>query len=113
YTKAHDPSAQVANAGLVQVTPGRLQYLELMWNAYRALYATAMPVDVWNMHIYVLPEALHDGSAPDEIASIAKGTSLALAKKESTFRPGDTQWCSRAGYTCLAAHDNLTEFANQ
>jgi hypothetical protein len=58
FIKAHDRTAQVAVAGLVEVTPGRLQYLDIVWDTYLSLYGTPMPVDVWNMHLYVLPEAI-------------------------------------------------------
>ena len=32
FIKSRDPSAKVANSGLVQVTPGRLEYLEQVWD---------------------------------------------------------------------------------
>jgi hypothetical protein len=113
FIKAHDPTAQVGNAGLVEVTLDRLQYLGMVWDAYKNAYGTTMPVDVWNMHIYVLPEANHDGTAANEIANVAKGTSLSLAKRESTYIVGDTQWCFNAAYICTAAHDNIAEFGKQ
>jgi hypothetical protein len=103
----------VANAGLVEVTTGRLQYLYMVWDAYKNAYGTTMPVDVWNMHIYVLPEANHAGTAANEIANVAKGTSLSLAKRESTYIVGDTQWCFLVAYVCTAAHDNIVEFGKQ
>jgi hypothetical protein len=55
--KSADPTAQVAAGGLIQITPLRLRYLERVWQFYRSLYHTAMPVDVWTMHAYVLHEA--------------------------------------------------------
>ncbi|MBU6349472.1 MAG: glycoside hydrolase family protein [Chloroflexi bacterium] len=55
--KSADPTAQVAAGGLIQITPLRLRYLERVWQFYRSLYQTAMPVDVWTMHAYVLHEA--------------------------------------------------------
>jgi hypothetical protein len=54
--KAGDPTAQVAVAGLSQITPLRLTYLTRMWDFYQKLYGVAMPVDVWNMHAFVLRE---------------------------------------------------------
>jgi hypothetical protein len=113
FIKSHDPNAQVANAGLVEVTPGRLQYMDMVWAAYQNAYNTTMPVDVWNMHLYVLPEATHDGLAPNEIAGVAKGTTLALAMKEGTYIVGVTKWCSKPGYLCTAAHDSIPEFGKQ
>jgi hypothetical protein len=54
--KAGDPTAQVAVAGLSQITPLRLRYLTRMWDFYRKLYGVEMPVDIWNMHAFVLRE---------------------------------------------------------
>ena len=51
-----DPSAQVAIAGLSQITPLRLRYLDQIWALYGERYGVEMPVDVWNMHAFVLPE---------------------------------------------------------
>ena len=74
FIKKRDASALVANAGLVEVTPLRLQYLDKVWNAYWSLYGTGMPVDVWNMHLYILPETeLNDGS-PNGTANVPVGT---------------------------------------
>ena len=86
FIKQRDPSAQVAIAGLVQVTPGRLQYLDKVWQEYQNGYSSAMPVDVWNMHLYILPEALPNGQ-PNGIANIALGTSPSLAIRESGGNP--------------------------
>jgi hypothetical protein len=54
--KSADPTAQIAIGGISQVTPLRLQYLERVWEFYRSLYNEEMPVDVWNMHAFVLRE---------------------------------------------------------
>ena len=54
--KAADPTAQVAIGGISQVTPLRLAYLDVVWAAYREQYSDDMPVDVWNMHAFVLQE---------------------------------------------------------
>ena len=54
--KAGDPTAQMAVAGLSQVTPLRLAYLDRVWAAYQDFYGEPMPVDVWTMHAYVLRE---------------------------------------------------------
>ena len=54
--KTLDPSAQVANGGVTQVTPLRLQYIEDVLAAYEALVGTPMPVDVWNIHTFILRE---------------------------------------------------------
>jgi hypothetical protein len=56
FVKTLDPSAQVAIAGVSQVTPLRLQYLEEVMATYQRLYGQKMPVDVWNVHAFVLRE---------------------------------------------------------
>lgn len=54
--KAADPTAQVAIAGVSQVTPLRLQYLEAVMAAYEQAYGEPLPVDVWNVHTFILRE---------------------------------------------------------
>ncbi len=54
--KAEDPTAKVAFGGLVQATPLRLFYLDQVWQAYQTFYGTDMPVDVWTIHSFILPE---------------------------------------------------------
>lgn len=56
FVKTLDPSAEVAIAGVSQVTPLRLQYLEQVLTSYEQLFGQPMPVDVWNIHAFVLRE---------------------------------------------------------
>jgi hypothetical protein len=107
--KGTDPTAQVAISALVEVTPGRLQYLDNIWEAYQDLYGGPMPVDVWNMHLYVLPEAFTNGQA-NGIASIALGTDPALAIRESGNNPAN---CPLASVYCWAEHDDMDNFIQQ
>jgi hypothetical protein len=100
FIKEHDPTAQVAIAGLVEVTPGRLQYLDIVWNTYLEEYGRPIPVDVWTMHIYVLSET-GDGDA-----NIALGTDPALAIPFS-FDCGDPETL------CHAEHDDIDLFIEQ
>lgn len=109
FIKRIDPTAQVSPAGLVQVTPGRLQYWEIVWLTYRALYGVDMPADAWSMHLYVMPEARPDGQ-PNSIANIAIGTDPALAIRESG---GVQAYCSDPAVYCLSEHDDMGEFARQ
>jgi hypothetical protein len=107
--KAADPTAQVAISGLVEVTPGRLQYLDLAWQAYYDQFGAYMPVDVWNMHIYALPEAQPNGQ-PNGVANVALGTDLALAIREGDGTPAD---CPDEDVYCWAEHDDLDIFKDQ
>lgn len=54
--KAADPTARVAIGGVVQATPLRMQWLDRVWQAYLDLYGTPMPVDIWNVHNFILQE---------------------------------------------------------
>lgn len=54
--KSADSTAQVAIGGMVEFTDLRSQYLDRVWAEYSRLYGQAMPVDIWNIHLYVLPE---------------------------------------------------------
>ncbi len=62
YHQAHeaikqaDPTALVAIAGVIQPTPLRLRYLDAVLAAYQQLYGEVMPVDVWNVHNFILRE---------------------------------------------------------
>ena len=56
FIKTLDPSAQVAIGGVSQVTPLRLDYLERVLAAYEKQYRQPMPVDVWNVHTFILRE---------------------------------------------------------
>ena len=54
--KAHDPMAVVAACGIVMPTELRLQYLDMILDAYRQKFGRPMPVDAWHTHNYVLNE---------------------------------------------------------
>lgn len=54
--KEADPGAKVAIGGVSQPTPLRLRYLERVLAAYQARYGRPMPVDVWNVHNFILRE---------------------------------------------------------
>jgi|GEM_PF-443184 len=56
--KGLDPAAQVAIGGIVQPTPLRFAYLDTVWETYRQAYGETMPVDVWNIHTFILRETI-------------------------------------------------------
>ena len=109
YIKQRDPSALIANTSMVQVTPGRLKYLDIVWDTYFEKYGITMPVDIWNFHVYILPEVTPSGQI-NGIASVALGTDPALGIKESG---GDASKCAQANVYCFAEHDNMTVFDSQ
>ncbi|MGD8805471.1 MAG: hypothetical protein PVH65_06450 [Chloroflexota bacterium] len=109
YIKAWDPTALVTPSALVQFTPGREQYLDIVWDTYMDLYGSPMPADFWNMHLYILPERKPNGS-PNNIANVALGTDLSLGIYESG---GDPAKCSLDTVYCFAEHDNMDAFAEQ
>jgi len=56
FLKGRDASARVAAGGIVQPSPLRLQYLDLVLAAYRARYGHELPVDLWHTHNAILNE---------------------------------------------------------
>ena len=51
-----DPRAQVAIGGVAQPTPLRLRYLDAVLASYRDQFGVEMPIDVWNVHNFILRE---------------------------------------------------------
>ena len=58
-----DPTAKVAIASVVQGTPLRIAYLNRVWAEYERLYHTGMPVDVFNVHAFIIKEDCNDHGA--------------------------------------------------
>ncbi len=54
--KTADPTAQVAIGGVSQPTPLRMRYLDMVLASYHARFGVQMPVDVWNVHNFILQE---------------------------------------------------------
>lgn len=54
--KDRDPTAKLSAPGIVQPTPLRLQWLDMVLTAYQSTYGVEMPVDVWNIHNQILRE---------------------------------------------------------
>ena len=71
--KNADPTAKVSIGSLVEWTPLRQQYLEGVLSAYTSTYSQAMPVDVWNLHIFILPEQASSWGAGIPAGSSATG----------------------------------------
>jgi len=60
-----DPTAQIVAGGIVQPTPLRLQYLDMVLNNYEAQYGEPMPVEIWNIHAFILRERSCDAFPED------------------------------------------------
>jgi hypothetical protein len=56
--KTADPTARISIGGISEPTPLRLRYLDAVLAAYKQLYGTPAPVEVWNIHNYMLREEL-------------------------------------------------------
>jgi hypothetical protein len=107
FLKAQDPTAQVAIGAVVQPTPLRLYYLDMILNAYQSRYGQAMPVDVWNIHNMILNEHPTEWGAgippgvPEDVAealrvsrSVYDNDSIALFQQQvRDFR----QWMADRG----------------
>lgn len=74
--KGADPSARVAIAGVVQATPLRLRYLDMILQEYQDRYGEMIPVDVWNVHGFILQEDRHSWGCqiPCGIEDVDTGT---------------------------------------
>ena len=62
FLKQRDPTSRVMAAAIVQATPIRLRYLSMVLAEYQQRYGTAMPVDIWSMHGFILPESCSWGA---------------------------------------------------
>ena len=55
--KTADPLARIFAGSIVQPTPLRLQYLDLILTSYFEQFGETMPVDGWSIHNFILNEA--------------------------------------------------------
>lgn len=56
FIKERDSSALVAIGGVSQPTPLRRAYLDRVLNHYQNRYGVPMPIDIWNVHAFILRE---------------------------------------------------------
>ena len=90
FIKGIDPTAQIDRA-MSMATPGRLQYLDLIWDTYLSTYGTTIPVDVWNVHIYIFAEREWGTSNPGH-GNIALGTDPGSANRARAKSPVAVFW---------------------
>jgi hypothetical protein len=58
--KSADPTARIIAGNIVQPTEVRLLYLDAVLAHYQATYGSAMPVDIWGFHNFILNEVSCD-----------------------------------------------------
>jgi len=63
FIKQRDPTSRIAIAGIVQPTPIRLRYLDMVLAEYQRLYSEPMPVEIWDIHNFILPENCYWGAS--------------------------------------------------
>lgn len=56
FIKERDPTAKVVIGGVSQPTPLRRRYLDIVLETYSELYGEPLPVDVFNVHAFILRE---------------------------------------------------------
>lgn len=56
FIKDQDPTAQVGPGGVIQPTPLRLRYLDMVLASYAAQYGVPLPADFWGTHVQILQE---------------------------------------------------------
>ncbi|MCB0086249.1 MAG: hypothetical protein KDE47_35150, partial [Caldilineaceae bacterium] len=56
YIRTIDPTSRIAVAGIVQPTPIRLRYLDMVLSSYAQQFGGPMPVEIWDIHNFILPE---------------------------------------------------------
>lgn len=64
--KSLDPTARIFAGSIVQPTPVRIKYLDMVLDAYQELYDASMPVDGWSIHNFILNEASCNHFPPSE-----------------------------------------------
>ncbi len=105
FIKQRDPSAQVGMAGIVQPTPVRFQWLDLMWDSYVEQYGEPVQTDFWNTHSYILNEdgdwgafipLLPPGTVPDSPQHYLQADQDNLSIFESRLRDM-RQWMADHG----------------
>jgi hypothetical protein len=78
--KGQDPTAKIVAGAIVQPTPVRLQYLDMVLSSYYQLYQEAMPVDAWAFHNFILNEAscayYEDKVPPSELGQVCWGADI-------------------------------------
>ncbi|MCA9928925.1 MAG: hypothetical protein KC419_10625 [Anaerolineales bacterium] len=118
--KGEDPTAQIFAGTIVQPTPVRLTYLDMVLDAYQTNYGESMPVDGWSIHNFILNEVSCEYDSSNcwgaeippgvnepfgEVLAIDDNDNIVLFQERiERFR----QWMADRGYAGLPLH--LTEY---
>jgi hypothetical protein len=113
--KLADPTARVAIGGIIQATPARLQYLTRICESYKRFYGMDMPVDVWNVHNFIIKERCDDYGA-----DVPPGYAGLIRPQEPWYDTVYANACYGTFYNALAGqyvgdntHDSMEIFAAQ
>ena len=107
FIKQRDPSSRLAIGGIVQPTKLRLRYLDMVLSAYEQQYGEKMPIDIMDIHNFILPEncgwgagippglnAYANEGTPCPATLAAHGDIETFKQQIRTFR----QWMKDRGY---------------
>jgi len=114
--KGLDAGAQIAIAPITAVTPLRLRYLDAVLAAYQSRYGAPMPVDIWTVHVYILPEGYEENPTTaledtiDNEASNAQGVGHSWG---IGIPPGLEAYATEALTFTQEEHDDLHLFTEQ
>lgn len=86
--KGKDPTARIFAGAIVQPTPVRLQYLDIVLKTYIERYAEPLPADGWAIHNFILNErsCTHYGNAANKPADYA------ITKTQPSYNSGLVCW---------------------
>ncbi len=63
FVKSLDPSARLGPGGVIEPTPLRLRYLDMVLASYQDQYGAPLPADFWATHVQILQEQRGDWGA--------------------------------------------------
>lgn len=78
-----DRTARIAIGGVTQFTPARKLYLQTVWDTYRSLYKVDMPVDVWNVHNFIISEFCQTTQVNGRKQRVCYGTGMPPGQSEN------------------------------
>jgi len=104
--KALDPTARIAMAAMTQVTPLRLRYLDAVLAAYQERYDAPLPVDIWTVHVYMLPEVTGNHHVLTEGETGREESGIGMP-------PGLEEFDAEVVHFTQDQHDDVALFAEQ